>query len=217
MTDALQDNISTPRLISRCRTEPLRERSHLSTHVETTDSLPEQHTAHTFSLRSLVKALESLSNAPSLDQIYDWLEMAEISTEELQPYLGFKEGNYWRHRVFRNEFAEMLVLCWRPGQRTPIHDHNGSHGGVKVYRGMLWETTFTYDAVAGLGYKSAREYAAGAVTGSDVPDIHQLGNPDVSGQDLITIHVYAPPLGVLHTYKPGSAKIDLYTPDDTDS
>jgi len=189
----------------------------LSTHVETTDSLPEQHTAHTFSLRSLVKALESLSNAPSLDQIYDWLEMAEISTEELQPYLGFKEGNYWRHRVFRNEFAEMLVLCWRPGQRTPIHDHNGSHGGVKVYRGMLWETTFTYDAVAGLGYKSAREYAAGAVTGSDVPDIHQLGNPDVSGQDLITIHVYAPPLGVLHTYKPGSAKIDLYTPDDTDS
>jgi len=164
-----------------------------------------------------VKALESLTKAPSLDQIYDWLKMAEICAEELQPYLGFKDGNYWRHRVFRNDFAEMLVLCWRPGQRTPIHDHNGSHGGVKVYHGMLWETTFTYDAVAGLRYKSAREYAAGAVTGSDVPDIHQLGNPDVSEQDLITIHVYAPPLGVLHTYRPGSAKIDLYTPDGTAS
>ena len=74
----------------------------------------------------------------------------------------------------------MLVLCWRPGQRTPIHDHNGSHGGVKVCKGTLWETTFNYDPVEGLSYKAARDYSTGLVTGSDVPDIHQLGNPDVS-------------------------------------
>jgi cysteine dioxygenase len=161
-----------------------------------------------------VEALASQSSAPSLKQIYAWLEHANISGEDLRPYLGFKEGNYWRHRVCRNEFVEMLVLCWRPGQRTPIHDHNGCHGGVKVHRGVLWETTFNFDSVSGLEYKSARELPTGAVTGSDVPDIHQLGNPDVSGQDLVTIHVYAPPLGVLHTYKPGSAKIDLYVPED---
>ncbi len=187
----------------------------MSTRLETTNSFAtDEIKANPFSLQSLVKALESVSSAPGLDQIYEWLENAQVSTDELQPYLGFKEGNYWRHRVCRNEFVEMLVLCWRPGQRTPIHDHNGSHGGVKILEGMLWETTFTYDSVTGLAYKRAREYSPGAVTGSDVPDIHQLGNPDVSGQDLVTIHVYAPPLGVLHTYKPGSAKIDLYTPDD---
>ena len=170
-----------------------------------------------YSLQSLVRALGSLTTPPTLQQIYDWLEKAEISRAELQPYLGFKDGNYWRHRVCRNEFVEMLVLCWRPGQRTPIHDHNGSHGGVKIFAGLLWETIFTYDAEAGLEYKTAREIRSGSVTGSDVPDIHQLGNPDVSGQDLITIHVYAPPLGVLHTYKPGSAKIDLYIPDDSEA
>ena len=189
----------------------------MSTDLETTDSLADEIKTNALSLRSLVGTLESLSSTPDLEQIYEWLRAAEISDADLQPYLGFKEGNYWRHRVCRNQFVEMLVLCWQPGQRTPIHDHNGSHGGVKVHRGMLWETTFTYDTLAGLEYKSAREYAPGAVTGSDVPDIHQLGNPDVSEQNLITIHVYAPPLGVLHTYKPGSAKIDLYTPDDTDS
>jgi cysteine dioxygenase len=190
----------------------------LSIQLETANSLPlDKLKADHFSLPSLVATLEALSSAPSLDQIYSWLENAQISAKELQPYLGFKEGNYWRHRVCRNEFVEMLVLCWRPGQRTPIHDHNGSHGGVKICQGMLWETTFSYDALKGLEYKSAREYSPGAVTGSDVPDIHQLGNPDVSGQDLITLHVYAPPLGVLHTYKPGSAKIDLYVPDDTEA
>ena len=185
----------------------------MSTQLEpATDEIKEDP----FPLRSLVATLEAVNSAPSLAQIYKWLEKAEVSTEELRPYIGFKEGNYWRHLVCRNKFVEMLVLCWRPGQRTPIHDHNGSHGGVKVCQGLMWETNFSYDPVAGLEYKSAREHAPGSVTGSDVPDIHQLGNPDVSGRDLVTIHVYAPPLGVLHTYKPGSATIDLYVPDDSD-
>ena len=189
----------------------------MSTNVETPREIQsEKIEANDFSLADLVKALQSQKSVPSLEQIYGWLESANISTEDLQPYIGFKDGNYWRHRVCRNEFVEMLVLCWRPGHRTPIHDHNGSHGGVKVHEGPLWETTFTYDEENGLEYKAAREYAPGAVTGSDIPDIHQLGNPDVSERDLITIHVYAPPLGVLHTYKPGSTKIDLYTPDDTE-
>jgi cysteine dioxygenase len=140
-----------------------------------------------------------------------------VSREELQPYIGFKEGNYWRHRVCRNKFVEMLVLCWRPGHRTPIHDHNGSHGGVKVWQGLLGETIFSFDASDGLSFKSAREYHPDAVTGSEVPDIHQLGNPDGSGQDLVTIHIYAPPLGVLKTYKLGSVKVDLYTPDEAET
>lgn len=190
----------------------------MSTHIETTDRR-ETNTAGTtpHSLQALVEALESQRGTPTLEQIYGWLENAEISNKELQPYIGFKEGNYWRHRVCRNEFVEMLVLCWRPGHRTPIHDHNGSHGAVKICEGMLWETTFSFDSAKGLEYKTAREYPASAVTGSDTPDIHQLGNPDFSGQDLVTLHVYAPPLGVLKTYKVGSPQIDLYVPDDTES
>jgi cysteine dioxygenase len=189
----------------------------LSTHIETTNGLQSDDIkADAVSLQALINQLEMQTDAPSLDQIYDWLRKVEITSEELQPYLGFKDGNYFRHRVCRNKFVEMLVLCWRPGQRTPIHDHNGSHGGVKIWQGVLWETVFQYDQLAGLKYKTARELETGTVTGSDIPDIHQLGNPDVSGQDLITVHIYAPPLGVLHTYKPGSAKIDLYVPDETD-
>lgn len=188
----------------------------MSTHLDTTNSLATDEKDDRLSLQALVSALESVDSNPTLPQIYEWLETSEISREELQPYIGFKEGNYWRHRVCRNKFVEMLVLCWRPGQRTPIHDHNGSHGGVKIWQGVLWETVFKYDQLNGLKYKTARELGAGTVTGSDIPDIHQLGNPDVSEQDLITLHIYAPPLGVLHTYKPGSAKIDLYVPDESD-
>lgn len=183
----------------------------------TTDFLQPDEKRTSLSLQALVDQLELQPQPPSLAQLYNWLENAEISREELLPYLGFKEGNYWRHRVCRNAFVEMLVLCWRPGHRTPIHDHNGSHGAVMVYEGVLWETNFAFDEKEGLCYHSGQQYGSREVTGADVPDIHQLGNPDVSGQDLITIHIYAPPLGVLNTYKVGSPEIDLYTPDDSAS
>ena len=164
-----------------------------------------------------MELLENQTAPPALEQLSSWLEKAAISKEELQPYIGFKEANYWRHRVCRNQFVEMLVLCWGPGHRTPIHDHNGSHGAVKVFEGVLWETTFTYDEQQGLCYQSGREWSCDDITGAAVPDIHQLGNPDVSEKRLITIHIYAPPLGVLKTYKVGSPEITTYTPDDSET
>ena len=172
--------------------------------------------ALSFSFPDLAAALGAQQAIPSLAELYALVERTQISADDLQPYLGFKAGNYCRHRVMRNEFVEMLVLCWKPGQRTPIHDHNGSHGAVFVHEGIMWETTFDYDADSGLAYKAHRELRSGGLTGSELPDIHQLGNPDVSGQDLITVHIYAPPLGVLKTYKLGSSTIDLYTPADPD-
>lgn len=168
------------------------------------------------SFKDLTERLSSLASVPTLAELNELIERTQIASNEVQPYLGFKAGNYSRHRVMKNDFVEMLVLCWKPGQRTPIHDHNGSHGAVFVHAGILWETTFEYDADAGLGYKAHRELRTGGLTGSETPDIHQLGNPDVSGRDLITIHIYAPPLGVLKTYKLGSATIDLYTPAEPD-
>jgi cysteine dioxygenase len=164
-------------------------------------------------LRALTKRLDALNGVPSLREVDAWMQEAEVTDEDLRPYRGFKPGTYARHRVFRNEFAELLVLCWRPGQRTPIHDHNGSHGAVRVCEGIMWETIFALDDGQKLCYRTAREWNSGQVTGADVPDIHQLGNPEVSGQCLVTLHLYAPPLGVLNTYKVGSTEVGHYTPD----
>ena len=172
--------------------------------------------AFDLSFQELADTLGKQKAVPSLEDLYALFERTRISADDLQPYLGFKAGNYCRHRVMRNDFVEMLVLCWKPGQRTPIHDHNGSHGAVFVYEGIMWETTFDYDMDRGLAYKAHRELRDGGLTGSELPDIHQLGNPDVSGEDLITIHIYAPPLGVLKTYKLGSSTIEQYTPADPD-
>ncbi len=157
-----------------------------------------------YGLAGLVERLSRPGARPSFEELNAMLAGVEVGADELRPYVSFKEGTYARHRVHLGEHAELLVLCWRPGQRTPIHDHAGSFGVVRVLRGVMWETLFEMGAdEEGLRYDSAREWMPGCVTGADVPDIHQLGNPDVSGQDLVTLHIYSPPLASLNVYKVG--------------
>ena len=161
------------------------------------------HAAAGYGLSALVERLKRVAAPPTFGELNALLAGVEVGADELRPYVSFKEGTYARHRVHLGEHAELLVLCWRPGQRTPIHDHDGSFGSVRVLRGVMWETLFGMDEGRGLAYKSSREWTPGHVTGADVPDIHQLGNPDVSGQDLVTLHLYAPPLASLNVYKVG--------------
>jgi cysteine dioxygenase len=189
----------------------------MSTNITPVKSFPklvEESQPRIFSFKSLIERLSALGEAPAFADLSDWLFRVHVTPDDLRPYRFFKQGTYARHRVMRNQFAEMLVLCWRPGQRTPIHDHNGSYGAVRVCEGVMWETMFALDNERRLYYQSAREWSAREVTGADVPDIHQLGNPEVSGQDLVTLHIYAPPLGVLNTYKVGSREIGHYSPNE---
>ena len=176
--------------------------SHITTPADSSSS-PAKEQAPRFSLDALVETLSALDDTPQLSELRDWLRRVDVEPAELRPHVGFKPGTYARHRVFRNEFVELLVLCWRPGQQTPIHDHNGSYGMVRVSSGVMWETIFRMDERAGLRYQTAREWTRDEITGADVPDIHQLGNPEVSGQDLISLHLYAPPLGSINTYRVG--------------
>jgi cysteine dioxygenase len=167
-----------------------------------------------FSFAALTETLGALREPPTIADLNDWLYRTQATSDDLRPFRFFKQGTYARHRVCRNEFAELLVLCWRPGQRTPIHDHNGSYGAVRVCEGVMWETIFALNDAHELYYQRAREWNAREVTAADIPDIHQLGNPEVSGQDLVTLHLYAPPLGVLNTYKVGSSEVGHYSPNE---
>lgn len=184
------------------------------TDVTQLKSRPDTAHIQSFTFDVLVDKLAKLERAPTLQEINEWMTEVRVSADDLRPYLGFKPGGYSRHRVAQSNFAELLVLCWRPGQRTPIHDHNGSFGAVRVCNGIMWETIFSRDGDLKLCYRSAREWHPTDVTGADVPDIHQIGNPDISGLDLVTLHLYAPPLGVLNTYRVGSSEIGHYTVDE---
>jgi cysteine dioxygenase len=169
------------------------------------DAATGEHFTSPFTLGALVEQLSNLRRPPELAELNTWLGRVEPLRTELRPHVSFKADTYARHRVFISQHVELLVLCWRPGQRTPIHDHNGSYGTVRVLEGVMWETIFRLDGARGLAYETAREWTPGQTTeGADIPDIHQIGNPDISGQDLISLHAYAPPLASINTFRIGS-------------
>jgi cysteine dioxygenase len=173
---------------------------------------PEQ--TRRFTLAALVETLAALPCAPTQLELDALLRRLELEPEELRPHLVFKPHTYTRRRVFRNELCEALVLCWLPGQRTAIHDHNGSYGAIRICEGEMAEEIFALNEAGEVVPAETHARAAGEVTGTDVPDIHRIGNADGGTQRMITIHVYAPPLRVINTYQLGSAEIGECWPDD---
>lgn len=106
---------------------------------------------------------------------------------------------YQRNRIFRSEFIDLLLLCWRPGQRTPIHDHTGSTCGVQVLRGKGLEVNFTTSPVHLLVPNQCHELHAGSSTFCQDDDVHMLGNYSTH-EDLVTLHCYSPPLSNMKIY-----------------
>lgn len=168
--------------------------------------------AHTLS--SLVELIAGLDTKPTFADLQDWLAHIEVSREELEPYLNFRPGTYVRTRVIRNAHVEMLVLCWRAGHYTSIHDHNGSYSSIRVLSGQMNETLYDYDGERGLCETETRDWTPGHVATADIPDIHRIGNHETSARDLITLHCYSPPFDVINTYKPGSKEIGELRPEE---
>jgi cysteine dioxygenase len=165
------------------------------------------------SLAALVAALSDLRAAPTFAELRSLLGRAEIGEAELRPYVKFRPGTYVRTRVLRNEHAEVLVLCWRPGHYTSIHDHNGSYSVIRVLSGRMHETIYDFDPARGLGEGESHLWGPGHVTVADIPDIHRIGNRAESGEDMITLHCYSPPFDVIRTYQPGSRETGTLRPE----
>lgn len=123
----------------------------------------------------------------------------------------FARDGYARNLVCRTPEIELLVLCWRPGQRSTIHDHAGSLNALRVHRGRLTSRLFAPadDAAPGHGpvaLAAEEAVSAGGLTGLDRAGIHQLAN--LSGEDLVTIHLYAPPLLSVNVYSTEHAAVE---------
>jgi cysteine dioxygenase len=158
-------------------------------------------------LDELADSIRDLGQIPRLDEIVDWFSSLTMRRRDYEGYRFFTNRKYARNLIVRSPFAELLLLCWRPGQRTPIHDHGGSVGVVKVIEGLLTETMFERAPEGHVKPYNTYRRGPGIITGADVPDIHQLLNLEPAGRDMVTLHCYAPPLSVLNTYSPRSGRI----------
>jgi cysteine dioxygenase len=151
-------------------------------------------------LDHLFDYLDGLQERAALADLVHELSELAIDIHELRPYLLFSESAYARNLVRKGPWYHLLVLCWKNGQRSPIHDHAGSSCGVRVLRGVMTETRFAFAPNGHVKAIASHDLAAGGVCGSQDADMHQVSNLQAGNADLVTLHVYSPPLLWMGTY-----------------
>ncbi len=147
----------------------------------------------------------------SHDRLMDLAGRLELSAGLIESHTCFARDKYARNLICRTPSFELLVLCWRPGHVSTIHDHVGSLNAISVHRGTLTSRIFApaEGMPAGSGpvvldrTETLRDWQGW--TGVDRGGIHQLAN--TGDEDLVTVHVYAPALMALNVYSLESSAV----------
>jgi len=138
--------------------------------------------------------LDEFAERIPLEELERRLSDLVITVDDVREYANFGHETYQRNLMHAGPAYQALILCWHPGHRSPIHDHRDSSCGVRVLEGVATETTFDRTP-EGLVYATgSHKLPADSICGSQDDGIHQMSNLQPPGENLITLHVYSPPL-----------------------
>lgn len=115
----------------------------------------------------------------------------------------------WRHavrfapsrvhtRVAWTPDWEAWLLTWLPGQRTEVHDHGGSAGGIAVVCGVLCESVPALGADGCLRWQENR-LEPGPPRELPADHVHAIEN--TTHAPAISLHVYGPRLHTMSRYE----------------
>lgn len=166
-------------------------------------------------MATFVDRLRAAEGAPiTSERIADLLMDVELSEAGLRPYVGFADDHYTRHLIHRDRWFDVMALCWKPGQGTPVHTHNGQLGWAKVIRGAIECTEYAYlgcdrpenqnvvgmDCLAGGNQVKLDAHPAVVCTPGGAVNrvtrqitIHSLGNPAGQSEGAVSLHIYSLP------------------------
>lgn len=124
------------------------------------------------------------------------LTHTNLSVNDVGKYTLFdKNLPYTRNLVATDGFNYgLLVLCWNGGMESKIHNHPCDGCFVKVLRGTIKETRYSYDqqtdAITLLSEFEGQEGDVAYM--DDFVGLHKIGNPS-KDVGAVTLHLYTPP------------------------
>ena len=173
------------------------------------------------SIASIIDRIDAAVGAPEHEEICRGVKEAlESATQgrgvELEPRMVTPvESGYGRHLLHRDPQGRytIVVMCWGPGQGTPIHDHAGMWCVECVVQGKI--RVDTYDLLEPgdewVRFRKEDVIVAGVgEAGALIPpfEYHVIENPfeDVG----VTMHVYGGEMEFCHVFWPESESSDRY-------
>lgn len=131
-----------------------------------------------------------------VDAVTEFFKTTTVAFPEVNQHLFFSPLKYTRHLIHRSLDFELLYMCWSPGQRSPIHGHEGEKCWFRVEEGSLRIVNYTL-ATPTCPQKTTVEIAeTGYVDGP--ADIHLVENH--TNERAISLHLYARPFDLCDVY-----------------
>jgi cysteine dioxygenase len=129
----------------------------------------------------------------------------KLLTSDLENYCSWSNKSYTRNCIIDNEKFELILLCWAPGQITPIHDHGGEECWVKFITGEFKEIIYQENDLGDLAIVKSGISKAGDISYMiDFMGCHTLEN--LSKKRSMSLHLYAKPIRTCNVYDKGSRK-----------
>src|SRR5262245_2856856 len=151
-------------------------------------------------LETLFTSLDALDARAPLEELAVGLREVDLTPDDLAGWVRFSDHSYQRNLVRAGAWYHVWVLCWRNGQRSPVHDHSTSACAVKVLKGTATVTRFEHAPNGHIYATGSDQCHPGAVLLNHDGDTHQVSNLQAGGAELITLHVYSPPLLRMATF-----------------
>lgn len=151
-----------------------------------------------------------------------------LNEKDWEKYCFFSDLHYTRNLVVTNDKFELIVLCWKAGQASRIHNHAGSNCWMGVAQGPMLESLYTKVDTDG---KTVCEKANPSQPGlcpslrldktscfqqGEVGYIHDgLGLHRVAAApdcDGVSIHCYSPPISIATLFDTETNSVVQRTP-----
>ena len=144
-------------------------------------------------LVATIDELKHTAREMKLPELRRFIANLKPERAEIEPYIHFTDDRYARNLVYKCEGFECLVLCWRPGQRSPIHDHANSICAVYTLSGVLAADNYRKMANGHIRADYSEDFKPGSVLTIQTTEIHQVSNLRDT-EDLVSLHFYLGPL-----------------------
>jgi uncharacterized cupin superfamily protein len=140
-------------------------------------------------IKSLIEKLEETDR----DQHKKIISAMDIPKSEFMPYAHWKEKGYARNCIKRTKDYELLLLCWNPGDKTPVHGHDGQDCWVYLVDGEMNEIRYQADDDDNLTKTHVETLTGRRLTYMrDEMGYHMIKNN--SDKRAMTLHIYALPI-----------------------
>ncbi|HET7814004.1 MAG TPA: cysteine dioxygenase family protein [Candidatus Baltobacteraceae bacterium] len=157
------------------------------------------------SIAELAENLRRLQSGTPDAEIVRWLRAASPDAAKIPvPIACDPKRSYSRTLLYKSAAFEILVIHWRPGCVSAIHDHGGAHCWLAVSDGTMHVDNYVRkDSGKEEGYAALRLEGREHLTAGGIDyrndDVH-LHRCATSAAPATTLHVYAKPISRFNAF-----------------